>query len=118
MELQPRDEKGHFVKGAYRGGPGRKLGSRNQFSESFVKAVADDFDVHGAGVIEKVRMESPVEYLKICQKLFSAIVPREIDISVRRELFAEARDFVEAFQLARQYIKAEQLLIEDGRGTQ
>ena len=56
---------------------GRPKGSRNKLSESFISALADDFDKNGVAVIENVRIEKPAEYLKI----IAAIVPKEINVN-------------------------------------
>ena len=34
-------------------------------SDAFLQALADDFEAHGKGVVEKVRTERPQDYLKI-----------------------------------------------------
>ena len=44
--------------------------------ETFLKALADDFEVHGKEVVEKVRMESPHDYLK----LVAAVMPKRMEI--------------------------------------
>lgn len=43
---------------------GRPKGSRNKLSESFLQALADDFEQHGRGVVEAVRAERPHEFLR------------------------------------------------------
>jgi hypothetical protein len=45
---------------------GRPKGSRNKLSEIFLKALADDFEAHGKGVVEKVRAERPHDYAPAC----------------------------------------------------
>jgi hypothetical protein len=55
---------------------GRPKGSRNKLSEIFLKALADDFEAHGKGVVEKVRMERPHDYLKIV----AAVMPKRMEI--------------------------------------
>ena len=47
------------------GNPGRPKGSRNRLSEAFIQALAEDFERHGAAVIERVRIEKPDAYLKV-----------------------------------------------------
>ena len=55
---------------------GRPKGSRNKLSEIFLRALADDFEAHGKGVVEKVRMERPQDYLKIV----AAVMPKRMEI--------------------------------------
>ncbi len=62
-----REANGQFGPGS----PGRPKGSRNRISEAMLKALADDFDTHGVGVIEKVRENRPHDYLKIIASLMS-----------------------------------------------
>jgi hypothetical protein len=78
---------GRFLPGNS-GNGGRKVGSRNQYSEAFLTAFAKDFDQHGVEVIERVRTESPNEYLKAAVKLFGAcrVKQSELDINVRSSL--------------------------------
>jgi hypothetical protein len=56
---------------------GRPVGSRNKLSEQFILAMHEDFNKHGAQVIETVRQEDPSCYLSIIAKL----VPRDLHIS-------------------------------------
>ena len=44
---------------------GRPKGARNKLSESFLNALADDFNAHGQDVIAKVRERRPHEYLRV-----------------------------------------------------
>jgi len=55
---------------------GRPAGARNKLSENFIRAVADDFERHGASVIERVRTASPTAYLR----LISALIPQRLDL--------------------------------------
>jgi hypothetical protein len=50
---------------------GRPKGSRHKLQESFLHALAEDFSEHGVAVIEQVRKEKPVEYLKAIASLVS-----------------------------------------------
>lgn len=56
---------------------GRPKGGRNKLSEAFIRALCSDFEDHGAEVIERVRIESPADYLKVIAKL----VPREFSVT-------------------------------------
>jgi hypothetical protein len=53
---------------------GRPRGSRNRLTGDFMRALAADFAEHGEGTIKIVRMEKPVEYLRI----ISSLMPREL----------------------------------------
>lgn len=67
-----RDEHGRFSVG--NSGGGRRKGSRNKLSETFLETVARDFAEHGAEAIERVRRDNPEAYLKI----IAWLVPREL----------------------------------------
>ena len=53
---------------------GRPKSARNNHSENFINAFAQDFEQHGAAVIEKVRTERPHDYLKVA----AALLPKQI----------------------------------------
>ena len=42
---------------------GRPKGARNKLGEEFLTRLCDDFEVHGAAVIERVRQEDPATYI-------------------------------------------------------
>ena len=50
-------------------------GARNKLSESFLNALADDFDAHGQDVIAKVRESCPHEYLRV----IAATLPKRLE---------------------------------------
>lgn len=56
------------------GGPGRPKGSRNKLSESFLKALADDFEKHGTDVIEKLRAEGASQYCNVIARLMPKLM--------------------------------------------
>lgn len=88
-----RDNKGRFVSGT-KPGPGRRVGSRNRHTENFLSAFADDFERHGASVIEQVRIEKPDVYLRVAAEL----LPRNLDISV--DASSDAASFATNFRAA------------------
>src|SRR5262245_25864129 len=55
---------------------GRPKGARSKLSESFLKALSEDFDSNGIEVIEKVRNDRPHEYLKIV----AAVLPKQMQL--------------------------------------
>lgn len=61
---------------------GRPKSSRHRLSEDFLKALADDFAVHGVAVISKVRAKQPAKYLELIGKL----QPKEIDLNAAAPL--------------------------------
>jgi hypothetical protein len=54
---------------------GRPKGARNKLSEAFLQALADDFEVNGKAVVEKVRTERPHDYLKVC----ASVMPKRFE---------------------------------------
>ena len=60
------------------GGPGRPLGSKNKLSESFLQALAEDFEKHGKDAIRRVCKSSPGEYLRI----IAGMVPKDLLLTV------------------------------------
>ena len=62
--------------GEVRNPAGRPKGSRNKLSDAFLRALADDFEAHGKGVVEKVRTERPQDYLKIV----ASVMPKRMEV--------------------------------------
>ena len=62
--------------GEVRNPAGRPKGSRNKLSDAFLQALADDFEAHGKGVVEKVRTERPQDYLKIV----ASVMPKRMEV--------------------------------------
>jgi Family of unknown function (DUF5681) len=58
---------------------GRPKGARNRLSEDFLTQLCDDFDTHGAAVIEQVRQEDPAAYLRV----IVSVLPKDIKIDRR-----------------------------------
>src|SRR5215813_8384194 len=68
-------------RGQYRPGQsgnpaGRPKGARSKLSETFLKALSEDFATNGIEVIEKVRNDRPHEYLKIV----AAVLPKQMQL--------------------------------------
>jgi Family of unknown function (DUF5681) len=78
------NNRGQFKPGQSGNPPGRPKGARSKLSESFLKALADDFDSNGIEVIEKVRSSRPHEYLKIVAAVLPKQMQRE-DLTPRRK---------------------------------
>ncbi len=59
---------------------GRRLGSRNKFTERFVDAMLVDFEAHGEEVIEKVRIQDPSSYIRVATALIPAKSESEVEV--------------------------------------
>src|SRR4051794_7874149 len=56
---------------------GRKRGSRNKLGEDFLQALAEDFEMHGTAVIERVRNEKPDAYIKV----IASLLPKDLNLN-------------------------------------
>ena len=79
-----RDAKGRFLSG--NNGGGRKIGSRNRLTDTFISAVEDDFAEYGTSALTKLREDDPAAYIK----MVATLVPR--DLILKRE---QREDLVE-----------------------
>ena len=59
------------------GNLGRPTGSRNKLTKKYIDDLWADFKEHGESVLERVRRDNPVAYLKLVAQL----VPRDIDVN-------------------------------------
>jgi hypothetical protein len=100
--IAERDGKGRFLTGG-KPGPGRKKGSRNRHTENFLAAFADDFEKHGASVIEQVRVEKPDVYLRIACDL----LPRNLEIEASVDILHDVSSTLEAFHKLTDMLGAE-----------
>src|ERR1700733_10058857 len=64
------------------GNSGRPKGSRNKLGSQFVENLQADFEDHGAGVIQRVRLEDPTAYFQTIARL----LPKELAIAVEQRL--------------------------------
>src|SRR5262245_9564777 len=76
MPEEAGKNRGQFKPGQSGNPAGRPKGARSKLSESFLKALAEDFDSNGIEVIEKVRNGRPHEYLKIV----AAVLPKQMQL--------------------------------------
>jgi Family of unknown function (DUF5681) len=73
---QTGTNRGQFKAGQSGNPAGRPKGARSKLSETFLKALSEDFASNGIEVIEKVRSERPHEYLKIV----AAVLPKQMQL--------------------------------------
>jgi len=59
---------------------GRRIGSRNKFSQAFTDAMLLDFEVHGESVIAEVRQKDPSTYVRIATALIPSKTEQEIEV--------------------------------------
>lgn len=88
-----RHSDGKFKKGS----GGRPQGARAKLQATFVGALEKDFQEHGAGVINIVRMEKPTDYLKIV----ASILPKEFILSETEFDGMSDEDIAEALEVIR-----------------
>ena len=79
-----RDTHGRFITG--NNGGGRKKGSRNRLTETFIAAIETDFADYGPEALAKLRVDDPAAFLRIV----ASLVPR--DLILKREQFPDYSD--------------------------
>jgi len=72
---------------------GRRLGSRNKFSNAFVDAMLLDFEQHGEDVIAEVRVRDPSTYVRIATALIPSRNETEIEVKDNTSELVEAIDW-------------------------
>jgi hypothetical protein len=102
-------ESGRFVTGNI--GGGRPKGSRNKLAEAFIFDLHDEWARSGPDVLKRLARDDPAALVRTVAQ----ILPKEIDASLtveHVELFAEARNYAEAFRMAQRMIGGELEYIE------
>ncbi|GAA4717146.1 hypothetical protein H9L13_06805 [Sphingomonas lutea] len=74
---EARDARGRFLTG--NSGGGRRKGSRNRLTETFIAAIEIDFAEHGPDALAQLRGDDPATYLRI----IASLIPR--DLILKRE---------------------------------
>lgn len=82
-----RVSKGRFLTG--NNGGGRKRGSRNRLTETFLAAIEFDFAEHGPDALERLRTNDPAAYLRI----IASLLPR--DLILKREQEPDFSDWTD-----------------------
>ncbi len=71
----------HCWKPGQSGNPaGRPKGSRHKLSEDFIKAMAEDFEAHGAAAIVKMREDRPGDYIRV----IASLMPKEATLTINQ----------------------------------
>lgn len=83
-EFAARDAQGRFLTGNI--GGGRRKGSRNRLTETFIAAIENDFLEHGPGALATLRADDPATYLRI----IASLLPR--GLILKRE---QAEDYAD-----------------------
>lgn len=103
-----RNKAGQFLPG-HKGIGGRKVGSRNKLSESFLSDLERVWRKKGLKALERVAEDEPATLVKVA----ASLIPREllasmtVNATADHNIFADAQSFAEAFRLARQHIGAD-----------
>ena len=100
---------GQFVKG-FKGGPGRRRGSRAKLGEAFVTDLYNDWLDHGIEAVARVRFSKPHVYLAIIGR----ILPQKIEISTPTDSLSDER-LAEMLEIAERMagLQAEQAKVID-----
>lgn len=106
---------GRFKPGTSGNPAGRPKGARSRLGEQFVQCLADDFEVHGASVIERVRTTDPTAYIKV----ISSVLPREVlvrafatNVTIDLSDMEATQGRLAAYKYARDFIGAPLIEVE------
>ena len=73
--MADRTDKGQFPPGTSGNPGGRATGTRLRLNAAFLKALAEDFQVHGVDAIEKAREVDPMGYVKV----MATLLPKQVE---------------------------------------
>jgi hypothetical protein len=96
------DHRGRFLPGNKRS-TGRPKGARDRHSRNLLEAFANDFEAHGAAVIEQVRLDKPDIWLRLACDLLPKQATLDVDVSVMHDVTT----VLEAFRLASDLLGAD-----------
>jgi hypothetical protein len=92
---EPQAGAGHGADGRFlagNSGGGRRKGSRNKLSETFLETVSKDFAEHGADALKRLREFDPATYLK----MIAWLIPREMILQRERSPDVDPADLTDA----------------------
>jgi len=75
--LQPGSKSTYFAVGNNANPGGKPAKSRNRLQGTFLRTLADDFEVNGKQAIVTMRLEKPAEYIKV----IASLMPKEVEIT-------------------------------------
>jgi len=93
MNSPGRNRRGQFVLG-HIGLGGRPRGARNVLTTAFLEDLREAWATHGKSALQRCAVEDPVQFVRVV----ASILPRQLEADVN--LFADAANFAEAFELA------------------
>jgi hypothetical protein len=89
---------------------GRPKGGRVKLSERFLTTLAQDYDRHGASVIQYVRQNDPSTYLRIV----ASIVPKEslarLEVSGEVQIKTRTQEILNAYRLIGENVEEAEIL--------
>jgi hypothetical protein len=85
---------GQFVKG-FKGGPGRKVGSRSKLSEAFATDLKLAWERYGVDALERVARDDPATLVKV----IASLLPK--DIRLDHAVTIEPGEFIDRYRQAR-----------------
>ncbi len=97
---------GQFLLG-HNGLGGRPRGSRNKLGEAFLADYCEEWRRSGPQALKRLAKDDPGSFVRIAAQ----VLPKEIEATLNVDFaeIAEARTFVEAYRMARDFIGAEPL---------
>jgi hypothetical protein len=100
----PRNRAGQFLKG-HPGIGDRKLGSRNKLGEKFLADLEAIWRKRGKAALERVAVDDPAILVKVAASLMpKELIAQQTNLNFDVSLFADAKNFAEAFRLAKNYL--------------
>jgi hypothetical protein len=77
-------------------GGGRPKGSRNKITDLLMNTIANDFAIHGAEAVERLRQTDPANYLRMVM----ALVPRELILQREAQAVPDYADLTNEEEIA------------------
>lgn len=82
---------------------GRVPGTRNRFSELFIKTVGEHFQTHGQAVLDRCAIENPEGYLKIVGRIVPKQIEETLEVRASHDLqFTQKQKIAQAWLIAQQ----------------